>query len=89
MIMAIEARPQFILYPCLQNENPLRSCKAVIFFYFVDDWDILLIFARAMTSYADELPTIFFVTQNMIRVIGNQIASVSFPLLEVSSGSEF
>ncbi len=42
-----------------------------------------------MTSYSDELPTICFVTQYMIRVIGNQIASASLPLLEVSSGSEF
>ncbi len=33
--------------------------------------------------------TTFFVTQYMIRVIGNQIASASLPLLEVSSGSEF
>ncbi len=45
-----------------------------------------------MTSYSDEiydgLPATFFVTQYMIRVIGNQIASTSLPLLEVSSGSE-
>ncbi len=42
-----------------------------------------------MMSYSDKLPTIFFVTQNMIRVIRSQIASASLPLLEVSSGSDF
>ncbi len=42
-----------------------------------------------MTSYASKLPTIMLVTQYMIRVIGNQIALASLPLIEVSSGSEF
>ncbi len=36
----------------------------------------------------DGLPTTFLVTQYMIRVIGNQIASASLPLFVVSSGSE-
>ncbi len=43
------------------------------------------------TSYSDKiydrLPTNFSVTQ-YIRVIGNQIASASLPVLEVFSGSE-
>ncbi len=45
-----------------------------------------------MMSYSDKiydmLPTTFNVTQYMIKAIGNQIASASLPLLEVSSGSE-
>ncbi len=36
----------------------------------------------------DGFPTTFFITQCMIRVIGNQIASASLPLLEVSFGSK-
>ncbi len=45
-----------------------------------------------MTSHSDEIndgpPTTFFVTQYMVRVIGNQITSASLPLLEVSSSLE-
>ncbi len=54
-----------------------------------DHPSIVLIWGRTITSYSDELPTIFFITQYMIRIIGNQIASASLPLLEVFSGSEF
>ncbi len=67
--------------------------KLSYFFYFVDDWDASLNFARAMTSYSDEiddwLPTTFYVTQYMILSIGNHIVSASLPLCEVSSGLEF
>ncbi len=78
-----------------QNENPLSRKKyfAKLLFHFVDDCDVPLIFTGAMTSYSDEIydrfPTTIFVTQYMIRVIGNQIAPASLPLLEVSSSSEF
>ncbi len=62
MAMPLKPVPQFSHYQHLQNENPLSSCKAVIFFLFVDDWDGPLIFARAMTSFSnkiDGLPTTF------------------------------
>ncbi len=36
----------------------------------------------------DRLPTNFFITQYMIKSIGNQIISASLPVLEVSSGLE-
>ncbi len=46
-----------------------------------------------MASFLDEIydrhPTTFFVTQNMIKLVGNQIVSASLPLLEVSPGLEF
>ncbi len=68
--------------------------KLAYFFHIVDVWDGPLIMqttAHAMISYSDKiyngLPTTFFVTQYMIKSIGNQIVSASLPPLEVSSGS--
>ncbi len=67
--------------------------KLAYFFHFVDLWDGPLIFAHAMTSYSHKiyhrLPTTFFVTQYMIKSIGNQIVLASLLLLEVSSGLDF
>ncbi len=67
--------------------------KLVYFSYFVDVWDGPLSTTRALTTYSDNiydrLPTTFIVIQHIIKVIGNQIASASLPLLEVSSGLEF
>ncbi len=70
--------------------------KLAYFFHFVDVWDGPLIMQAttcAMTSYSDEIydrfPTTFFVTQYMIKSIGNQIVSESLPLLEVSSALKF
>ncbi len=64
MAMPLKAHLQFRRYQRLQNENPLSSCKAVIFFHFVNDWDVPHIFACAMTSYShkiyDKLPTTIF-----------------------------
>ncbi len=37
MAMPLKPAPQIRRYQHLQNENPLSSCKAVLFFYFVDD----------------------------------------------------
>ncbi len=52
-----------------------------------------LIFTHSMTLYSDEIygghPTTFFVTQYMIKSIGNQMVSASLPLHEVSYGLEF
>ncbi len=89
MIMAIPLKPtpQFKNHQRLQNENPLSSCKVVIFFHFVDVWDgpsnlrtlsDVILFKTKLTV---SLPHFCY---SIIKSIGNQEAylCLKFPLVQ-------